>query len=442
MGEKVVAHIEVDPTSIHLPDGTAAISHTDIDPGSIKPPAEPTLGQKVVNAMPAAGSVVGAVVGGVATGGLGGESVGAGAGGAAGSAAKDYLNNWLYGGKKSSADIATDAAEEGAKDAVMQGAGGALLKGVAKGVGAAAEHLVPPSVIARYREAGAAIMKLTNDTNGNIAAAATQVRNTMKGWLDDFSGKMNAQISQALKGSTERVNPEGVLSALNSAKSAIDSDLPEAAAQKDSIQQLIDTVRKKFDENGQIFASDAHDLKQWLQKQAQAAYEGKSDKVARAAQNAAAKFRVLTNEALPKGLQEANNNLAALHNIDDTINRSLLEAGKPESSLLAAGKYTPGARGGSATNYEALRKLSEITGQDFVGQARNLSAMDTLGNAKPKLSGEGVAPFALRKALDIGASPAGKLGSVLSPGLGQTFGRGAATVGQTIQDMIQPQGGP
>ncbi len=320
--------------------------------------------------------VVGTVTGGEA-GALAGGSVGAGLGGAAGSALKDTLNSWIYGKNKSAGDIALDATKEGAIDTASQLAGGVAFKVGGNIIGAAAEKVVPKAVIERYKQAASAIKELIGNSDGDTAEAAKQVRDGMSGSLDQFRDKLNTQIEDALGKSTERVNPGKVIDTLESMRGRVHEDLPSANAYHAQIDSYIESLNKMRDENGMIFVSDMNSLKRDLQNQATAAYRGGTNglQFADAAQQAAGAARGLVNKAVPE-LASINDRLAALHVVEDNMNKSILKEGASAAGIIGAGEAKTEAGKASA---KALRTLSEITGQDFLGKAQDVAAVKAFG---------------------------------------------------------------
>jgi hypothetical protein len=126
--------------------------------------------------------------------------------------------------------------------------------------------------------------------------------------------------------------------------------------------------------------STAHDVKQFLQDEATSAYRNPGEsslgtKAANAAKSAAAKARLLVNQAEPQ-VARANDELANLHDIEDTMNSSLITEGKSEHGLVSAGSD------GNERNALALKKLGSATGTNMIGEAEKLAAMKQFGSPK------------------------------------------------------------
>lgn len=434
-----------------------------------------------MNALPIAGSLAGSVVGAAAgtavapgPGTVAGEMAGAGAGQAAGSAAKDMINNWVFGEKKSASDIGKDAALEGGIGAAAQGVGGLVMKGAGAladtGLGQAitgavksgAEKLgemafkVPKAIIDRYAKAADIIGKMSADSDGNVAVAADSFRQATAKSIDDFRSQMNQKIGAALAESDKTVDSKPILDALETAKAKLNPRVnPEGIAHMDNLIKKVNDVT----DDGSITVKNAQDLKQWMQNAATNAYvdPGMSqvkDVFANGAKAAGAVTRKLVNEAAPE-MAEANNQLAALHVLQQKMTKSLITPGTPESGLIAAGKYSPGSVEGSARNFTALKRLGDLIGQDLTGGAQNLATMQIMGNASLKHAGAGAgvgaalgagaayemdqspwagaaiggaigggmtSPLVLKKAIDIGRAA--------GPAVNSAAGR--ATLGQSI----------
>lgn len=348
---------------------------------------------------PTAGSVVGGIAGATAgsvvpgAGTAAGEIGGAAAGGAAGSVVKDALNAWLFGEKKSGENIGKDALTEGAISGVSQGVGMVAGKALSYAAGKLGETVVGKSVLDKYMEASDAVKSLIKSSDGDIATAADQVRTGISKSLDEFRGTMNQEISGALEKSTARIDPADILESLEAAKSKVHGDLPGAEGYRSQLEGWISSVRKMGDENGQIFVQDANELKRALQDAATSAYrsagEGaKGTEIANALKNAGAITRKAVNEAAPE-VAAANNKLATLHYIEDRMNKSIIQVGKSESGLVAAGKYAAGKTEGNARNARALRLLGDLTGNDFLGKAQELAAMKTFSGSSLTRAGVG-----------------------------------------------------
>lgn len=401
--------------------------------------------QGAVNALPAAGAILGGGLG-AAAGAAGGTAVlpgvgtlagatelgmaGTGAGAVVGSAAKDALNSWIFGATKSAGEVTKDAGLEGAT-AILSQKGGEL---AVKGLGKVAEKIIPKAVLDKYSQAADAVKALWNNNDGDIAAAADQVKKGITTSLDDYRGQMSKQISETLKDNNARVSGSDIVDTLKDYAKKLDSDL--YPGEKQQVEDLIVTVRKKFDENGQIFVSDANELKQFLQQKATAAYRmagesGGGTEIANAAKQAGAVTRKLVNEAAPE-VAAANDKLAALHFIEDRMNKNIIRVGKPESGLIAAGKYSAGSSEGSAANAKALRTLGNITGNDFLGKAQELAAMKTFQGASLTQRGIGAGVGAA-----AGAGAAGLIGDDPAKGalVGGTLG-GAITSPAAVKGAI------
>ena len=128
-------------------------------------------------------------------------------------------------------------------------------------------------------------------------------------------------------------------------------------------------------------------LQQYLQKTARGGYQepgqifDAASPSAAAARDAAAKTRVIFNEAHPTAAV-ANNKLSQLHELDDAMKASLHTAGTPSGTLTAAGS------GANGVTRNQLSDLGELTGNNFVTPAEHLAAMRYYNDPKllPEMS--------------------------------------------------------
>jgi len=230
--------------------------------------------------------------------------------------------------------------------------------------------------IKTYAKNAKEIMLMAKSSDGNVAEAADQVRQKFSNAIQKTRSNLNSEISTALKSSDKVVDAEPILQAIASQKSKINPTLyTKEIAQIDDLAEKIGALSK----NGKIKISDAHDIKTFLQDRASSAYGFSSDpaslgtEAAKAAKSGAAIARKLVNEAEPV-VASANNQLAKLYEITDGLNRNILNVGKPEAALLAAGS------GGNTRNATGLANLGKATGSDMLEQAQKLSAMRTFAN--------------------------------------------------------------
>lgn len=315
--------------------------------------------------------------------------------------------------------------------------------------------------IKTYAKNAKEIVAMSKSSAGNVAEAADQVRQKFSDSINQTRSKLNSKISTALKSSNQSVDAAPILDALATQKGKINPKLYTK-----EIGQIDDLIEKvgSLAENGKLKVSDAHDVKMFLQDRASSAYGFSSDpaslgaEAARAAKSGAAVARKLVNEAEP-AVASANNQLAKLHDITDDLNRNILNVGKPESALLAAGS------GGNARNATGLVELGKATGTDMLGEAQKLSAMRTFGN--PQLlpvdstgkavarmaTGAGVgtlvggpvgtlmgsaltSPMALKAAIDTGRIS----GEVISKVLGKPLEMTERGLTEALRSLNTPQG--
>ena len=358
--------------------------------------------QGALNALPGAGMVAGGLVGGGGAGALTagagapeGAALGAAGGAALGATAKDIGEAYLLGKQKSREDIYGDPLKAAGEGATAEMGGQVLGKGIEAAaqtplgqqavglLGRGASKLgseltgVPQQEIETYATNADKINEMAKSSDNNTALAADEMRTD---WMNSVQAKradLNGQISSALKDNEARVDGNQIVQTLAEKRFDVDHDLyPEQVQQ---MNNLIQQISKKIDDDGSMSIQDAQNVKRFLQDKASSAYSRPGDifsigtEAAKGARAAAATARGLVDEAAPE-VANANATLAKLHDLEDSMNSNLLSEGKPEASILAAGS------GGNQRNAMNLQKLGDITGTDMVGGAKNLATMRTFGN--------------------------------------------------------------
>ena len=222
------------------------------------------------------------------------------------------------------------AADSLAKSKFGKWAGG-LIGGGAKKVGSALTG-VPEKEIGTYANHADEVNAMSKASGHDASVAADTIRKDFDSSIQGTRAGLNKNIGDALEGNTEIVNGNKVIESLKDARAKIDPDLyPEQLKQVDD---LAAKVLKKMDQDGNMFAQDAHTVKQFLQDKAKTAYGQTGDmfpvgkEAARAAKGGAATARGLVNESIP-AVNAANSKLAELHEIDKLMNSNLIAGGKP-----------------------------------------------------------------------------------------------------------------
>lgn len=276
---------------------------------------------------------------------------------------------------------------------------------------------VPEKEIQTYVKHADEIKQMAKSSDNNTFQAAEDLRQKWSSQVDSTRKNLNKQIGDALGSSDKSVDVAPVTNALNEAKAKINSKLyPEQISQ---IDELVSKV-KSLAEDGKLSVKDAHDVKGFLQDKASSAYNPQAlfplgTEAAKAAKSGAAVTRSLVNEAEP-AVAKANNSLAHLHDIEDSMNLNMIKEGKPESAILAAGS------GGNLRNEAGLADLAKATDGTMLEDAQKLSAMRTFGS--PKLmaadsTGKAVGRMGL--AGGIGFLAGGPVGAVAAAGLTSPF---------------------
>lgn len=315
--------------------------------------------------------------------------------------------------------------------------------------------------IKTYAKGAKEISQMAKAADGSISEAADQIRQKFSDSISATRSNLNAEITNALKTSDKVVEVNGILSALASQKSKLNVKLyTKEVAQIDDLIEKVGSLA----ENGKVRVADAHDIKTFLQDRASSAYGFSSDpaslgaEAAKAAKSGAAIVRRLVNTAEPQ-IASANNKLSELHNIIDDMNKNVLNVGKPEAALLAAGS------GGNVRNADSLAALGKATGSDMIGYAQKLSAMrtfnnpqilptDTTGKAVARMmtgAGAGTliggpigsligaaatSPMALKKAIDTGVFSKNVIDKVMGKSVAMT----EQGLGEVVKYINTPQG--
>jgi hypothetical protein len=345
--------------------------------------------------LPVAGAIGGGLLATPETLGLG-TIPGAAMGYAGGKQAARVLNHYVLGddtGAKDMGDVLKQNAED-LKDGALMETGGQLVGGGAKmlanssvgkaignGLAKAGSKVgelftgVPEKVIQTYAKYADEIKSMAKASDNDTFAAADQLRSKWADQVQQTKGQLSGQISKTLAASDKTVELKPIVDALEGAKSKINSSLyPEQVAQIDDLSKKISSLAK----DGQLGISNANEVKKYLQDQASSAYKpggifSLGTESAKAAKSGAAVARQIVNDAEP-AIANANNQLANLHDIEDSMNLNMLKEGKPESSIIAAGT------GGNPRNAQALTRLSDATGGDMLADSQKLAAMKTFGS--------------------------------------------------------------
>ncbi len=407
--------------------------------------------QGALNVLPGAGAIGGGLLGSAA--GPIGAVGGAGLGDAAGESLKNLGEKYILGKDKSRSEVYGNPAK-GLAEGAAQEAGGQLigagvqkagqminesptaqkaLSYVGKGASKVGSALtgVPQKEIETYAQHADEINNMAKESDNNTFQAANNLRDK---WADEIQGvkkDLNGQISSALeKHGSEAISQNPILEALQAQKARLNPKLdPE---QINQIGALESKVQSLADEQGNISLKEAHELKNHLQEIAAPAYgqgqifqSGKSTQ--QAAKAGARATRGLINDSAPE-IAHANNQLAELHDIEDSMNKNILKPNAPEASILAAGNE------GNLRNAEGLKRLSQMTGSDMNADAAKLGAMRTFGN--PSLLPIDTTGKASTR-VGLGTAMGGLIGHETGVGIGPGAFVGAAmTSPKTLKTVI------
>ena len=384
------------------------------------------LGREALKALPIAGSMIGGAIGGgagLASPIIGGAALGAAGGSGLGAMAGKSLQQagekfFFDEGPKSRPEQYGELVSEGASGVVGEMGGQAIGPAISlagKGIKSAAPKVghaltgVSEQEIKTYAKNSDKIKAMARASDNSTIEAADQIRLKYAKDIQSSKGELNKTISDVLLHSEKQIDTNPIIRSLMDEQLKINPNLyPEQVAQIDDLISKIQSISK----NGQVSASEGHQIKQFLQDKASSAYSNPGQifsigtEAARAAKSGAASARDMINIAEPS-VASANKKLSELHHIEDGMNLNILHSGKPEAALMAAGT------GGNPRNARALEQLGEFTGTPMLEEAQNLAAMrtfadpsimpvDTTGKSATRL-GAG----ALIGALGTGFSPVG-----------------------------------
>jgi len=380
----------------------------------------PIVGSMVGGALGGAAGLITPVPGGAAIGAIGGSGLGA----MAGKSLEQGLKGVIYGeAPESRSEQYKQLALEGAAGSIGELGGQAAGKVIQKGLELGGKALpkighaltgISEQEIKTYAKNADEIKKMASATDGSTIEAADLIRQQYSKDIQATKKGLNDAISQSLLNSEKRIDISKVKRALLDEQLKINKKLyPEQVQQIEDLINKVDSVAT----NGTVSANEAHQIKQFLQDKASTAYTNPGEifslgsEAANASKKGAVEARLLINDAEP-AVANANEKLARLHEIQDSMNSNILKTGKPESALMAAGT------GGNPRNARALEQLGEITGTPMLEQSQNLAAMRTFTNP-PFLpvdtTGKSVARMGL--GTGIGGAIGGIPGSIVGGGL-------------------------
>lgn len=174
-----------------------------------------------------------------------------------------------------------------------------------------------------------------------------------------------------------------VLDALDQGAARINPKLdPGGAAEVQALRDKVESMASG--QGGVVDMNELNQVRMHLQNVAEAAFQNSKlgftvgDATAQTAKKGWGAAKELMDQYGPAEIKAANANLSKLHGIEDTLNKNLVTPGATSSPLLAVGSgETAGAAG---TNRLALADLGKLTGNDYIGQAENLSAAQRFRN--------------------------------------------------------------
>lgn len=174
-----------------------------------------------------------------------------------------------------------------------------------------------------------------------------------------------------------------VLDAIDEGSGRINATLdPGAMEQVKALRARVQAMASS--QGGVVDMNELNQIRKHLQDVAEAAFQNSKlgfsvgDSTAQTAKKGWGAAKELMDTHGPAEIKMANSNLSKLHDVEDTLNKNLVTPGATSSPLLAVGSgETAGAAG---TNRLALADLGKLTGNDYIQQAENLSAMQRFRN--------------------------------------------------------------
>jgi len=228
------------------------------------------------------------------------------------------------------------------------------------------------------------------------AEHAADIRNQWNANIQSAKQQLNSQIDSALAKSPKSagIPLKPILDKLDAAKAGLNPNLSADQAAISQINGLRSEVIQGALPGQSELATNPQTLnrlKQIFQDKARPSYapDGtifqQSTAVANAAKGVAASMRSALNDAVPS-VAEANNGLSQLHDIEDSMNSSLLKPEGNPAALTRAGIDPNG------TDARAIQKLGQITGHNFQQDATDFATARTFADPKwtPDFTGKSI----------------------------------------------------
>lgn len=315
-------------------------------------------------------------------------------------------------------------------------------------------------IVSNYANKTDQINQMIKKSGGDVSQITDQARERLQGAIRTYRQGLGGQISKALDSASQEASipNQPILDALETAKKGLNPVYKqEAIDQIDGIIQKIKAGSTRAAEGAREgFMSPAmlNEAKEYLQEQAKSAYMRggqifqNSKEAAQAARSAAAIARKALNEAVPE-VAQANNQLSALHILEDRLNPNLIAPGASDSAFLAAGA------GRNPRNARMLDRLGQLTGIPALETARDAATARAFANPgwlPTDVTGKAAARVALAAGAGHLLGPTGYvLGAAASPAAvklainaGNSAGKlagGLPAVSQAVSSAAQPAAG-
>lgn len=351
------------------------------------------------------------------------------------------------------------AAEQAASSAPEVAAASKGPSIAAKATGSIGETFtgVPKPIIQHYYDNTDKINDLIKTYGQDTAQHAIDVR---KSWNDIIKSEMAAQnnkIAQAvrttpkdptiditpvidhLENSKKALNPANHSDAINQIDAQLNtvknmsSRVPQGVNSSDVISYASNLPEKYFANEAQL-----HEIVKDLQNKGSGAYQqagqifNLSKPAASASKNAGGVARQILIDEGSGIIPAANKQLQALHQIEDTMNPNLLKPEGPPNALFKAATNPGGFEANS------LKKLSQITGHDFISDAKDFATTQSMARSPAlpiDVTGKAMARQNLGKSIGAGI---GGLTGYLKNGTYESTGIGAYLGGKVGTAATSP----
>lgn len=246
---------------------------------------------------------------------------------------------------------------------------------------------IPQKDIETYAKNVDEINGMIKEFGGDTALASDEVKIRLKNAIAKARTELGEGIGTTLKElPDDKVFPtKPIIEKLNEVKGQLNQFTKEA--ERAQIDEFINMVKKVAGNKKNISIQDVNVIKQYLQDSSSKSFVKNGaifppDRdVARAARAGYFQAKSILDDVSPV-IKEANQQLHQMHVLEESMNKNLIAAGKPEASLLAAGAAE------NSRNANVLKQLGELTGTEPLKEAQKVSAMRSFADTQLLPQGE------------------------------------------------------